>query len=278
MSQTLVVGANGTVGTTLVEILKQSGATVRRATSRTPQAADEVHLDLVKQQGVDAALQNVKQAFLLAPPGHTNQDALLVPVIDAAKRHGVEKIVLMTAMGANLDPTAPLRKVELHLEQSGVAYNIIRPNWFMQNFNSYWLHGIRTEHTIALPVGTARGSFIDARDISAVAASLLLRHDLDNRDFDLTGPVAISHDDVARILSAATGLDIRFRDITPEAARPNLLAAGLPADYVEFLLVILGFFKLGYSERVTDAVETITGSAPRTFENYARDHRLIWLN
>ena len=278
MSQTLVIGANGTVGTGLVEILKNRGVAVRRATSRAPQAADEVHLDLVKQQGLDAAFRGVKQAFLLSPPGHTNQDALLIPVIDAAKRHGVEKIVLMTAMGANLDPSSPLRKTELHLEGVGLAYNIIRPNWFMQNFNSYWLHGIHNERTIALPVGTARGSFIDARDISAVAAALLMRHDLDNRDFDLTGATALNHEEVARILSSVTGLNIKFQDITPKVMRPGLLAAGLPPDYADFLLIILSFFKMGYAERTTDAVQTITGQAPRSFEEYARYYRSAWLD
>ena len=84
---------------------------------------------------------------------------------------GVRKLVLMTAMGANADEAAPLRKAEVHLIQSGLAYNIIRPNWFMQNFNTFWLHGILNGGTIALPVGQAKGSFIDARDIAAVAAA-----------------------------------------------------------------------------------------------------------
>jgi uncharacterized protein YbjT (DUF2867 family) len=83
--------------------------------------------------------------------------------------------------------TAPLRKAERHLEASGLAYNVIRPNWFMQNFNTFWLHGIQTAGQIFLPVGQAKGSFIDARDIAAVAAVLLTSDAFDNRDFDLTG-------------------------------------------------------------------------------------------
>ncbi len=232
-----------------------------------------MHVDLATGAGLTPALTGADAAFLLSPPGFTNQDELLAPVIDAARTLGVGKVVLMTAMGADADPAGPLRKTETHLEGSGLTWNVIRPNWFMQNFNTYWLHGITHAGAIQLPVGDAKGSFIDARDIAAVAAALLVRSDWDNREFDLTGAEALDHDAVARILSQEVGRKIVYDDITPDETRAGLLAAGLPAAYAEFMLVILGFFKLGYAERVTDAVGTITGRAPRTFEGYARDYR-----
>ncbi|MES2525047.1 MAG: SDR family oxidoreductase [Gemmatimonadota bacterium] len=272
MKTILVLGASGTVGSELSRLLEEGGHSVRRATSR-PAGAGQVHVDLGTGEGVTEALTGADAAFLLSPPGFTNQDELLGPVIDAARALGVGKVVLMTAMGADADPTGPLRKTELRLEESGVAWNVIRPNWFMQNFNTYWLHGIKHAGAIQLPVGDAKGSFIDARDIAAVAAELLVRSDWDNRAFDLTGAEALDHDAVARILSQEAGRNIGYEDITPDAMRAGLLAAGLPAGYAEFMLVILGFFKLGYAERVTDAVGTITGRAPRTLEAYARDYR-----
>ncbi len=277
MAQTLVIGANGTVGSALVKLLQDQGHAVRRATSRPATQPGDVHLNLVTGEGRTQAFAGVERAFLLSPPGFTNQDALLNPLIDAARAQGLRKVVLMSAMGANADPNGPLRQAELHLEQSGVPYNIIRPNWFMQNFNSYWLQGILVQGKILLPAGKAKGSFIDARDIAAVAAALLSRSDLNNRDFDLTGGVALDHDQVAAILSRETGRSIGYQEVTPEAMREGLLGAGLPPDYAEFLLVILGFFKAGYAERVTDAVQTITGRAPITFEQYAKDYRQAWL-
>ena len=58
--------------------------------------------------------------------------------------------------------------------------------------------------------------------------------------------------------------------------RRHLLQGGLPADYADFLLMILGYFKAGYSERTTDAVQQITGRAPTSFLQYAQDHRAAW--
>ena len=276
MSRILVVGASGTVGSELSRLLKAQGQTVLRATSRAAREADQVQLDLVSQAGLEAAFTGMDRAFLLAPPGHANQEALLAPMIDAARAAGLKKVVLMTAMGANADENSPMRKAERRLEAAGLACNIIRPNWFMQNFNTFWIQGIRTAGQIFLPVGSAKGSFIDARDIAAVAARLLTTDDRQGQDFDLTGPRALDHSEVAAILSRTTGQAIGYTDITPEAMLQGLLGAGLPKDYAEFLVMILGYFKAGYAERTTDAVQQITGQAPRSFEQYAQDYRASW--
>lgn len=276
MSRTLIVGASGTVGSELSRLLTAHGESVLKATSRQPSGADQVQLDLVSTAGLKEAFAGVDRAFLLTPPGYANQEALLAPLIDEATAHRLKKVVLMTAMGADADENAPMRKAERRLEASGLPYNIIRPNWFLQNFHTFWLHGIRTAGQIFLPVGNAKGSFIDARDIAAVAARLLTSDTYTNRDFDLTGSRALDHDEVAAILSKASGKKIGFTDITPDAMLQNLKETGMPYDYAEFLVLILGFFKAGYAERVTEAVLQITGHWPRTIEQYAEEHRANW--
>ena len=277
MSRILVVGASGTVGSELARLLVAQGESVVKVTSRVPTAADQVQVDIVSRSGLHDAFHGVDRAFLLSPPGHANQDELLVPLIDEARARGLKKVVLMSAMGANADDNAPLRKAEKRLEASGLPYNIIRPNWFMQNFNTFWIQGILQQGKIFLPVGSAKGSFIDARDIAAVAAKLLTSDSLANRDFDLTGPAGLDHDAAAAILSRETDRTITFQDIPPAAMLDGLLTAGVPRPYAEFLVLILGFFKAGHSERTTDAVARILGRAPGTFEQYAKDYRAAWL-
>ncbi len=276
MSKILVIGASGTVGSEISQQLKSKGQEVRRATSKKELAKDQVYLNLSNQDGLSSAFQDVEKLFLLSPPGYVNQNELLIPILNEAKKLGVKKIVLMTAMGANANDSAPMRLVELHLEKLGIAYNIIRPNWFMQNFNSYWIHGINTFGKILLPVEKARGSFIDARDIASVAVELLTTEKFSNQAFDLTGPEALNHDEVASILSSTTNKKIVYENITPPQMYEGLLQAGLNKAYVEFMLLILDFFRQGYSERVTDAVEKITGKKPINFKRYAEDHKKAW--
>lgn len=278
MSKILVVGATGTVGRELVRLLKAEGHSVRATTSRKVEAfSDQVHINLVTGEGITAAMEGVDRAFFLSPPGFADQYSLLSPLIQEAKRRGLSQVVLMSAMGADADPSSPFRRAETELERSGLNYNIIRPNWFLQNFNSFWIHGIRTERKILLPAGTAQVSFIDARDIAAVAARLLTSNEYSNQAFDLTGPEAVDHAAVAAAISSATGLRISYQDVPPEVLQTELLSAGLPADYVQFLLLIFGYLRQGYSARVTGHVEKILGRKARGLANYANEYKQTWI-
>ena len=280
MNKYLVIGASGTVGSKIVQSLVRDGLDVRATTHRKEavgrkDGVERVYFDLATGEGVAQLFEGVDRAFLLAPPGYADQYKLLSPLVAEARRRKLDKVVLMTAMGANVADT-PFRRVEQELEASGLRYNIIRPNWFMQNFNTFWLAGIRDQGKILLPVGTAKTSFIDARDIADVATRLLVTDGVDNRDFDLTGPAALDHDEVARIVSKATGRKVAYEEIEPDVLRKGLLAGGVPADYTEFLLVILGFLKQGYAERTTTAVRDLIGREPLPFAQYARDHTAAW--
>ena len=277
MNKILVLGANGTVGTELVKLLNKGGEQVLAATSKKETKPGEVHFNIQTREGLENAFNGVTKLYLMSPPGLTNQDELLIPLINEAKKRGLKKVILMTAMGANADENSPFRKAEIALEKSGLTYNIICPNWFMQNFNTFWIQGINGQNKIFLPVGKAKGSFIDARDIALTAFTLFKTDKFDNRDFDLTGSRALDHDEVGRILSDVSGRTIGYQDITSEEMYDGLRGAGLPENYAKFLIVILEYFKLGYAERTTDNVALITGEKPRTIESYAQDYKSSWL-
>ncbi|MDR3607636.1 MAG: SDR family oxidoreductase [Oligoflexia bacterium] len=278
----LVVGASGTVGSEIVRLLKEQGHAVRATTSKESRAQNKdgvewVHLDVGTGAGIKAAFDGVDRAFFLSPPGYADMYKTLSPLVQEAKRRALKKVVLMTAMGANATETTPFRRVEIELEKSGLTYNIVRPNWFMQNFNTFWVQGIKQQGKILLPAGKAKTSFIDARDISAVAAKLLTGDSLNNRDFDITGPEAIDHDQVAEIISAVSKKNVVYQEVEPSVLQKGLIAAGLPEDYCNFLIMILGFLREGYNAKVTENVQLILGRPPIAFEQYAKDTKQAWI-
>ncbi|MEL6821207.1 MAG: SDR family oxidoreductase [Calditrichota bacterium] len=275
-SKILVIGASGTVGSELVKLLQFSGQNVVRATSKKELEEDQVHVNLQTGEGISEAFVDIDRAFFLTPAGHVNPQKITGKLVDAAKANGVQKVVLMTAMGVDADDNIPLRQAEIILEKSGLNYNIIRPNWFMQNFNSYWIAGILQHQKIFLPVGDARGSFIDTRDIAAVAAELLVTDSRNNEAFNLTGEESLNHTEVAEILSEVTGKTITYEDIPPSAMKESLLEAGMSKEYTELLLGILEAFKLGYSATVSSNVRDIIGRVPITLRQYAEDYKSAW--
>src|SRR6185295_5909585 len=103
--------------------------------------------------GLDV-LDKVDAAFFISPPGFTNQYDLLNPWLEKAKAKKLKKFVLMTAMGVEFaPPEAPFRKLEIAVENSGLNWNIVRPNWFMQNFQTFWISGILKDKKIYFPGG-----------------------------------------------------------------------------------------------------------------------------
>ncbi len=235
-----------------------------------------MHVNLVTGEGIKDAFEGVDRAFFLAPPGYADQYALLSPLIQESKRRGIKKAVLMTAMGADANETGPFRRAEVELEKSGLNYNIIRPNWFMQNFHTFWAAGIHQHDKILLPAGTAKVSFIDSRDIAATAAGLLTSDKFDRRAFDLTGPQSVDHAEVAAALSKVASRKITYQEITNDELQAGLLGAGLPKDYAAFLVTIMGFLREGYSARLTTGVKEITGVEPRGIDTYANDYKTTY--
>lgn len=272
----LVIGASGTVGSDIVKHLKAQGHNVREATSKKPSHAGQVYINLLTGEGRAQAFEGVDRAFFLSPSGYTQQSDILIPLIEEAKKHRLQKVVLMTAMGANAVEEAPLHKSEVALKKSGLNYNIIRPNWFLQNFHTFWLNDIMTHGKILLPAGNAKVSFIDARDISASAVKLLLSDEFNNQEFDLSGPEAIDHTEMAKVLSEVTGRKITYQEVSPEEFKKNMLALGVPSDYADMLNFIFTFLKQGYSSSVLDSVKKITGQNPIGVQQYARDYQASW--
>lgn len=270
--QILVFAANGNVGHPLVAALLARGEQVKAA-SRSGKAvggAQGVAVDMDNPSTLASAFEGVDRVFLLAPTGSLDITGRLLPVIEAAVARKV-KVVLMTALGVDADEAIPYRQVELALERSGTPFVIVRPNWFADNFHTFWKPGI--DHgVIAVPAGDGKTSFIDARDIAESAAAALTTDRFDGRAFNLTGPEALSYGEAAAVLSRVTGKPIAYTPVDDDGLVGILTGAGVPEPYARFLATLFHPVREGWTARVTGDVETLTGHAPRSLATYAQDN------
>lgn len=270
--QILVFAANGNVGQPLVQALLAKGEQVKAA-SRAGKAvggAQGVALDMDDPSTFATAFAGVDRLFLLAPTGSLDITGRLLPVIEAAAARKV-KVVLMTALGVDADDAIPYRQMELALERSGTPFVILRPNWFADNFHTFWKAGI--DHgVIAVPAADGKTSFIDARDIAESAAAALTTDRFDGKAFNLTGPEALTYGEAAAILARVTGKPIAYTAVSDDAFVGILTGAGVPGPYARFLATLFHPVREGWTARVTGDVETLTGHAPRSLATYAQDN------
>jgi uncharacterized protein YbjT (DUF2867 family) len=279
----LVLGATGMVGRGVVEGLRKKGVRVRgvsrdpvRAAQRRPDV-EWVHAELERPETFGPALTGADRVFLIARPGDEHPERASGPLIEAMRRSGVRHVVNLTALGVESMNSIGLRKVELLLEASGLAYTHLRPNFFMQIFTTPpLLPAIRSTGAIRLPAGEARISYIDAADISAVAVVALTEPGHAGQAYTLTGPESLDHEQVAALVSSASGTPVRYEPAMEERARAELSAAGFSAQRIERLIGFYRLIRQGFCAPVSGDVERVLGRPATPFSRFADDGAESW--
>lgn len=274
MSHTvLVFGATGVSGREVVKQLAGKDVSVKAATRypetyKTP-TPNVQPVKLVQEDPTTfgPALVGVDKAFIAAIPTDAGAFEKLSAFIDAAKAAHVKHIVFLSAIGMEHNDELTLRKVELHLEKSGLAFDILRPNFFMENF-SVGGFSVNDTHQIALPAGDALTSFISTEDIARVAAHFLLG-EAGNKGYTLTGQEALDHHQVAALISEASGQPVQYLPLTEEEHAAALQAAGAPESSIAYMKGLFQAVRAGFMVPVTDEVQQITGQAPKDFKTFA---------
>lgn len=280
----LITGATGAVGGELCRRLAGSGAEVRGATRDPTRASSTgvpvrrwVRLDYDDPEGFDGALDGVDALFLIARPGDEDPAGAARPLLEAARTAGVQRVVNLTALGAERRDDVTLGRVERLVEESGFAFTHLRPNWFMQIFSTGpLLAGLRAAGRIAVPAGEARISFVDARDVAAVAARTLLEHGHEGRAYDLTGPRSLSHAEIAEALARESGRPVDYVPLDEDEARAAIHSAGLGPERTNRLIRFYRLVRAGHSAPVSHDIESVLGRPPTSFARFARDHAEIW--
>lgn len=280
MQTILVTGSTGNLGRAVVSALLTAGFRVRAA-ARDPgklvprPGVEPVRFAYEQAETHAPALSGVEGLFLIAPPLDPEAAAKLNPVIDLARRCGVQRVVLTSALGVDAVEEAPLRRVERHLMASRLPCTILRPNFFMENFSTGFLAPMVRQGGIWLAAGDGKTSFISVADIAAVAVAVF-RQDSPPGECDLTGPEALDHAEVAAILSEVTGRPISYHALAEQEMLENLRRAGLPEGAVQYAAHLYRAVRAGQAARITQDVESVAGRKPISFREFARRNAAAW--
>ncbi|MFF9364999.1 NmrA family NAD(P)-binding protein [Streptomyces griseoluteus] len=265
---TLVIGATGTTGSRTAAQLTAAGHRVKAASRRAAPVAgtEPVPFDWHDPDTHMAALEGVDRVYLIPPLGGSDPAAIMLPFLRQARLVGVHRAVLLSSSAIPAGGPA-VGTVHQALPDLFGQWAVLRPSWFMQNFTGTHAHArsILEEGIIWTATGSGRTGFVDAEDIAAVAVRALTDEQAPNTDLVLTGPEALSHDDIAAIITEVTGRAVVHRPLSYEQMRDRLTTQ-VPVEFAAMLAGMDRAIAGGAEDRITDTVQCLTGRPPRTFQ------------
>jgi uncharacterized protein YbjT (DUF2867 family) len=275
----LVVGATGTIGSSLLKQLGAAGIKPR-ALVRSRDKADAVSSlatpvigDLSAPESLAPAFRGAQRVFVLAPPT-LEHERLERNALDAAVATGAKRIVFLSNYGAaegDKDRHFHVHGLhERHLASWDVDWTVLRPTRFMNYMPFVW-PSVLNRGLLLEAGGQGEMTVIDPADVAAVAVKALTEDGHEGHIYELTSEDSMKVAELARRLSRALQRDIKVFEGDVEALGTALVDSGAPGDYAPlmadyFAKVAKGFYK------TTDTAGKLLGRAPRSYENWLEDN------
>jgi uncharacterized protein YbjT (DUF2867 family) len=195
------------------------------------------------------------------------------------RARSIERLVLLSEIDAgNRGEAAEERKVEKVIESLPIAWTILRPNWFAQNFTepSFYLEAVRDAGELKVPTGGQPTSFVDTRDIADVAAAALLDSGHAGRSYTLTGPQALTWAEVATLIGEAAGHQVRYVDPPLGEFLGALSDNGTAKATLDYYDRIYASIQQGRTSIISADIEQVTGHPPRSFSAFIEENKNVW--
>jgi uncharacterized protein YbjT (DUF2867 family) len=275
----LVTGATGTIGSQLVNLLTQSGTEFYTMSSKPNPSANARLGDFNSVESLTKAFKGINTLFVLLPLVGNKLD-LAKNVATAAKAAGVKHIVRSSGAGADASSAFALPKLQGQIDDvlraTGISTTFLQPAGFMQNYATFQAEQVK-QGVIHAAHADAKKSMVDARDIAAVAAKILLNpKDHANKSYVLTSNDSLTEHESAAILSSVLGRPVTYQAISFEDAENAMKPWGLPVLVFEAMASLNKIVAAGYASGTTGEVKAILGREPISFEQFARDYTSSW--
>ena len=184
MKQILITGATGNIGKEVIRYLYEIENTAEIILAvRDIEKAKSIFsnfkglnfrkFDFINQNTFNLAFEKIEILFLLRPPNISEVDKYFKPLLNSAKKNGIEKVVFLSVQGAEKSKVIPHNKIEHLIQSIGFKYIFVRPSYFMQNLTNTLLPEILNSQTITLPSSQAKFNWIDVKNVGEVSAILI---------------------------------------------------------------------------------------------------------
>ncbi|MDO5369417.1 SDR family oxidoreductase [Paracoccus sp. (in: a-proteobacteria)] len=233
-----VTGATGQLGRLTVEkliTLMPAGQIV--ALVRSPGKAADLGVearvfDYDRPETLAPALAGVDKLLLISSSEVGKRATQHQAVIDAAKEAGVSKIVYTSLLHAGRSPMSLAeehRQTEDALARSGIPHTLLRNGWYAENYTG----NLQAAIDNGALIGAAGGGRISAAaraDYAEAAAVVVAGDGHAGKTYELAADTAWTLEDLAAEVSAQTGKQIPYRNLSKSDYAQALAGMGLPQE------------------------------------------------
>lgn len=261
-SPILIIGKNAKTGQRVDRRLQARGYATRAVSRSTAPA-----FDWADPSTWPAALEGTESAYVMFYPDLAipTAEQTIRDFVAVAKAAGLRHLVLLSGRGEQ-----GAERAERVLIDSGLDWNVVRANWFMQNFSeSFMIEGILNGQ-LMLPAGDIAEPFVDVDDIADVAVAALTRPELRNRLFEVSGPRALTFAQCAAEISNAVGYPVEFTRVEIDDFVQALRDQGAPEDVAWLMRELFTVVFDGRNSEPTSGVEEALGRPATDFSEYVR--------
>ena len=287
-------GGQGQTGRHISEMLRAKDVPVRAFVHSFDERSDRLRAlgaevvvgDFLDIASVRRAVQGISDIYFAYPVQAGLLDATAIMAV-AAREAGIARLVDLVMLRSSLDaPTPRMRQNYLSeqvFEWAGIGTEHVRAAVFYENVLALVRPALATQGTIRLPWGSVSTAIplVSAEDVARVATALLAGAAVPGGNaYPLVGAV-LTLGDIIATLGRVLGRDIRYEQISDEEWRRDALARNYDPHAVEHLSHLWRSLRNARSESrefaVTDAIETVGGAKPKTFEEFVREKRSVSL-
>ncbi|MFY0408639.1 SDR family oxidoreductase [Solicola sp. PLA-1-18] len=260
-----VTGASGAIGGGVARRLAAAGVPQRlvvRDASRAPElpGAEVVVATYGDAGAVRDALVGVDTVLMVS--AHESDDRIGEhrTFVESAAEAGVRQVVYLSFVGASATSGFLLGRdhgaTEDVLRASGLEWTFLRDNFYAEMLPAW----AGDDGALRGPARDGRVAAVAQDDVADVAAAVLQDPRAHaGRTYDLTGPEALTFDEVAAILTDVTGRPHTYVDETMDQARASRSGYDAPDWLVDAWISTYTAIADGELADVSDDVATLTG-------------------
>lgn len=281
----LVTGANGPLGRAVVEELLRLGAKHVVAATRTPEKLGHLQARGVEVRAADfdhpetlrSAFAGVERLAIIST------DALEVPgkrltqhraAIAAAGESGGKHVVYTSAPSPHPTAEGSLNNdhfwTEAALFAAPFTWTVLRNQLYMEMILMGAGQATKSGQLFSATGGRGR-AYVSREDCARTIAGALVQAQ-GSEILDVTGPAAVTQDELAAMLSQVTGRPVAHVEVPPPGLAEGLSHAGLPPHMVKVVVDFDVAASQGYHALVTPTVERLAGTASLPLQEFLRKH------